>query len=831
MKPNKRNRLFSPLRTACAAALLLCQPVTADIWQNSDGPVQTAGVDLNKQYCMADAYIKAGGKGMSNTLGESLNCTANDVEITQVIPKNPNQACDLGDTFTFYADVTIRTNAAERWDTTFYLPLNDLSPQVIQGANAQNCSLLIPKPGEEQAANLDGDQCGDIKKSLLTNDQYVLHDEPITMLCADADRDGRADFNYCAAWDNISRDNCDVDDNPVVGQVPNNKSKCNCGNFNINVVVNPNPPTLSKELLSADQANEPEGIFKYRLTITKDAVPADIMIQSLRDIVRSSTDGTVFANFDLNSNTDQTFSNLPLQLTLLGSHPENTCDSDDLTLPQILTAASPTLSCDLMMKIEDEDLPDDGSPELYQDFIRATATRVDGTTAVGNDQCDPTDDDPDNNAGNCTNVVTVKMANVNPVLDITKEAESGPGLHKIGDAWFIEASGNVTYVVTITNNSTVDAVLLTSLTDTGIANLLQDNSGSPACSLASNKKLAKGETFTCRYVDDVSLGEGETYTNTVAVGGKDNEDRPASDDTSELVTLGTPSIVLSKEVAAVNGSDPNTVMDADFGEEANVNEPGGMVVYRFTITNNNSITKGNLTLSDFIDDVLFASSRATKSSTQRADECIFTTVIPFGTPYVCTLVADVTGNALDPNPETEVNEGRLVNTAQVKARTDQYIEVTSNKDQATVNFDDVPPSIEGGFALKATVFLNVKNKSLEKIYLKSLRILGMTVRNAAQLPGNFAIANEGGSFGSFNLLACVEPDNLDEPPTYSLSLDPDADYSCAFSVEFAPNFTADQFNQFTSSITSGDSVVVEFVDEEEKSSASADASVTISTAP
>ena len=827
MKPNKRNRLFSPLRTACAAALLLCQPAIADIWQNSDGPVQAAGVDLNKQYCMADAYIKAGGKGMSNTLGESLNCTANDVEITQVIPNNPNEACDLGDTFTFYADVTIRTNAAERWDTTFYLPLNDLSPQVIQGANAQNCSLLIPKPGEEQAANLDGDQCGDIKKSLLTNDQYVLHDEPITMLCADADRDGRADFNYCAAWDNISRNNCDVDDNPVVGQVPNNKSKCNCGKFNINVVVNPNPPTLSKELLSADQANEPEGIFKYRLTITKDAVPADVIIQSLRDIVRSSTDNTVLANFDLNSNTDQTIGNL----TLLGSDTDNTCDSDDLALPQTLTTASPTLSCQLVMKIEDEDLPDDGSPELYQDFIRATATRVDGTTAVGNDQCDPTDDDPNNNAGNCTNVVTVKMANVNPVLEITKEAESGPGLHKIGDVWFIEASGNVTYVVTITNNSTVDAVLLTSLTDTAIADLLKDNTGSPACSLADGMTLAKdGGSFTCRYVANVSLGQGQTYTNTVEVGGKDNEDRPASDVASESVTLGTPSIVLSKEVAAVNGSDPNTVMDADFGEETSVNEPGGMVVYRFTITNNNSVTEEDLTLSDFIDDVLFASPRATKSSTQRADECIFTTTIAYGTPYVCTLVADVTGNALDPDPETEVNEGRLVNTAEVKATTPQNTEVTSNEDLATVNFDDVPPSIEGGFALKATVFLNVKNKSLEKIYLKSLRILGMTVRNAANLPGNFAIANEGGSFGSFNLLACVEPADLDEHPTYTLSLDPDADYSCAFSVEFAPNFTPSQFNQFTSSITSGDAVVVEFADEE-GSKASAEASVVIDTTP
>ena len=47
MKPNKRNRLFSPLRTACTATLLLCQPVFAGVWTNVD----TGGVpDLNARY-------------------------------------------------------------------------------------------------------------------------------------------------------------------------------------------------------------------------------------------------------------------------------------------------------------------------------------------------------------------------------------------------------------------------------------------------------------------------------------------------------------------------------------------------------------------------------------------------------------------------------------------------------------------------------------------------------------------------------------------------------------------------------------------------------------
>ena len=48
------------------------------------------------------------------------------------------------------ADITVKSNASERWDTTFYLPLNDKSPQVIPGGwSAKSCSILLPKPNEE----------------------------------------------------------------------------------------------------------------------------------------------------------------------------------------------------------------------------------------------------------------------------------------------------------------------------------------------------------------------------------------------------------------------------------------------------------------------------------------------------------------------------------------------------------------------------------------------------------------------------------------------------------------------------------------------------------
>lgn len=837
MKPNKRNRLFSPLRTACTATLLLCQPVFAGVWTNVD----TGGVpDLNAQICMADAYVLAGGKGMANTLGESLNCTANDVAITNVKPLETNGKpieCELGKTFQFRADITVKSNASERWDTTFYLPLNDKSPQVIQGLSAKSCSILLPKPNEEGAADLDGDQCGDIKKSLLSGGQYVLEDEPITMICEDKDEDGQADFHYCAAWDNQSRNNCTVAADPVVGQVPNTKSKCNCATFNIPVIIKPEPPVVTKILLpeTSDVASEPEGIFKYLLTVTRDATnKADVIITALEDVVRSSTDTSVYGAFNLHSSSDQVSGNL----TLLGSDEDYTCD--DLTLPATLSTTSPSLSCVLVMKVSDEDLPDDATnaktAELYQDFVRVSAKNF-REEPVGNDKCDLTDNDDTNDEGNCSQVVTVKIENVDPVLEITKTPVKGPGLRQVSNVWYVDKEGLITYEITITNKSPVDAVLLTELKDTAIADLLTDNSGSPACIDAAGITLTKGESFTCQYVADVKVEQNATYTNTVAVKGKDNEERAASDEAMASVTRATPKLSLNKEVAAVNGG----VLDAisDFSEEANVAEPGGLVVYRFTITNENSKTKELLTLTALMDDVLPNSERAKLAATQRTDECDFTVDVLYDTPYVCTLVAEVSGNATDVSDTTD-DDRTLVNTASVKATAPNGASVTSNEDTAKVVFTDVPPTMDDAFALKASVFIKVKNTSHEPIYLKTLKVLDTAVADGttASTKDNvaFIIRNPAGGVNAFSTSASGP---CPEPP-YTLVLAVDEDFECSFSVEFTdvtPNspldgFTANGFPVFSGEIAKSVQKQVEIVfNDEEGTTVEEDAGTTITTLP
>ena len=174
----------NPLISAFSAALISTVALYGVTSLNAANAGAYDWLGMNEdptKFCMADAYLMKGGNKLAQN---ALNCTANDVEITKVTPVDPNAECNLGDIFTFAADVTVRTNANERWDTTFYLPLTEESPQVVQGAGLRNCSMILPIPadsGEVADVQLDGDQCGDITKA-LGPDEYVLTNEPITML-------------------------------------------------------------------------------------------------------------------------------------------------------------------------------------------------------------------------------------------------------------------------------------------------------------------------------------------------------------------------------------------------------------------------------------------------------------------------------------------------------------------------------------------------------------------------------------------------------------------------------------------------------------------------
>lgn len=445
MKPSQHNRLLKSLTVPFGIVMLgglSLTPAWAGIFPG-----------LQQEACMADAYIAKGG----SLAGGSLNCTAKDIEVSKVVPVNPNQECTNGQVFTFNADVTIKTNASERYDTTFYLPRTSQSPQVVQGG-ARNCSLVLPKAsdagenGQVAYVNLEPklkatdflDTCGDITKANGT-DQYTLLNQPITMLCQPSPTDpNKALFTYCAAWDIQKSLSCSESTVPP-GAVPATKSKCNCDSFAINVFIRPEPPTITKTV-EPTSLPEPGGVFTYNLSFTNSSA-ASLYIASLKDEIDVGGDGSYDKSVDLWGATESVGTADGIYLL------SSTCakPAAGSTTKEVLPSA--TYSCEFTLHIKDRDLPNDQSPEKYVDNIVALFKDKNGGT-VGDGSTCPTGFQSAGN--NCSAAKMVEITNLPPAIAVEKT----PSVDEV-----LEPGANVTYTVRVTNTAGDhdDPLTLTSL--------------------------------------------------------------------------------------------------------------------------------------------------------------------------------------------------------------------------------------------------------------------------------------------------------------------------------------------------------------------------------
>lgn len=784
MKRFKYNVFVGALVGAISLSTLVSNQVQANpIW---DVPAN------NPNTCMADAYFATGGKGLKNVLGAALNCTANDVEITTVTVKQVdgndpdpegNFTCTKNNLIQVTADLRVRTNANERWDTTFYLPLNQESPQVIQQKD-NVCSIVIPKPefaidpdsGVLVAQELDGDLCGDIAKGPLTNDEYTLTDATFTMLCDGGD-DTQVDFIYCAGWDNQERNNCQATgDYP--GQEPNTTSKCNCGDIPLNIFIQPDPPLVTKTLISGSPASEPTGTYLYKVKVETQSPEANLTVIALSDYVWSLTDSdNSLYSFDLTSNSNVKKGNV----TLLGSDTNYTCD--EVSLPKTLNAENLAFECFIVAKIDDDDLPDDQSDELYRDVIKVIA-KDDNEDNIGECVEPLTGSTVD---GSCSNAIEVAIQDVTPSINIDKFAIAGPNYQCMsgsidsdgkcsGVVYINEPGGDVTYKLIITNTSSVDPLTITSLADfvSGespetidlLANIVGNTcNDSLPIHLAING--ASGDSFTCQFVRDVSGGLGTTV-NTATVNAIEktgySEGNTATHNINASVTMidVPPMVTLLKEVKTAG--DPDT----SFAATTEVNEPGGDVVYRFTITNTSPAQESIDLLS--LTDAVLAGSRVT----QGVSDCAFdgTVTISYGASnaYSCTIAASVTG---DPN-------NNLVNTAYVTI-TDGESNLNSNDSIATVTFKNIPADAELTVKLAVTAFVTIKNTStFEAIKLTQLKLLGSNITTADYTHFNVINGGYGGDFDNDgeSYSSCDQPDT-----TTFVTIAANSSYRCAFTVE------------------------------------------------
>ncbi|MBL4830184.1 MAG: hypothetical protein JKY55_09925, partial [Aliivibrio sp.] len=633
-----------------------------------------------------DAYLLKPGNKLAQ---DKLNCTANGVEITRVTPNDPSAECNLGQIFTFEADVTVRTNANARWDTTFYLPLTDASPQVVHGAGMRDCSMILPIPGdsgETADVELDGDQCGDITKA-LGPDEYVLTGESITMLCADEDQDNRADFTYCAAWDNIERSNCTTDEDPYAGQIPNNKSKCNCDTFNIDVFIKPTPPTVIKTLTSQSSRSEPGGTFSYTVSFVNTNPQTSLFITSLSDEIDIGGEGTFDASLNLWGSLDTV---LPM---VDGVYLTATSCSQPANGGEILPTA--TYSCAFTVHIVDRDLPNDQSPELYDDLVILALIDKNDDAVVNGDSCAAI---PGSIAGDhCSNEIRVQITNLAPAITVTKTANPTEVL---------EPGANVEFTITVDNDAAFwdSPLLLTVLNDTDFGDLLTDECSAVATS------IALGGTYTCTFTKFIGGDAGDLHSNTVSATATDDEGDTAGGSDSAMVDIrDVPSMITLVKTATPTsvletGDDPNNYSFVSYNFTFSVNAAGVDSVSFTTLTDD---MFGSLTGECMVDSM---NGSAITPTTLNGF------ILLPGDYASCDISKGLRGNSGDTH----------VNVATIRGVDEDGQDVDASND-ATVTFTPQAPDTDLAFATSMLVVLELTNAGIENVTLTALTVQGVTV--------------------------------------------------------------------------------------------------------
>ncbi|WP_237524182.1 hypothetical protein [Shewanella sp. KX20019] len=726
-------------------------------WLNLTPPQQA------EKFCMADAYLLKPGNKLAQ---DKLNCTANDVEITRVTPNDPSAECNLGQVFTFDADVTVRTNANERWDTTFYLPLTDASPQVVHGPGLRDCSMILPIPGasgETADVQLDGDQCGDITKA-LGPDEYVLAGESITMLCSDEDQDNRADFTYCAAWDNIERSNCTTDEDPYAGQIPNNKSKCNCDTFNIDVFIKPAPPTVVKTLTTQSSRSEPGGTFSYTVSFTNPNAQTSLFITSLSDEIDIGGEGTFDRSIDLWNGLDTV---LPM---VDGVYLTATNCSQPANGGEILPSGS--YSCAFTVHIVDRDLPDDQSPQFYDDLVILALEDKNGDAVTDGDSCAAIPGSIDGD--HCSNEITVQITNLEPAITVTKTANP---------TWVLEPGDDVEFTITVDNDAAFwdSPLTLTALNDTDFGDLLADE-----CSGVSTS-IALGGTYTCTFTKFIGGDAGDLHSNTVSATAEDDElDQATGGDSAMVDIRDVPSMITLVKTATPTsvletGDDPNNYSNVSYNFTFSVNAAG---VDEVTFSSLTDIPFGNLTGECMVD---------SKNGAPITPTALSGFMLLPGQYASCDITKGLQGNA----GETHLN------TATIRGIDDDGQNVDAT-DDALVTFTPQAPDTDMAFATSMLVVLELTNAGIEDVTLTALTVQGITVADG-NFNTAFTILNAiGGEHAGVAYSAC----SIGTVLGYSGS--PTDTYSCAFTIELKPGIeNTDDINFLASGVNGVVAVVAD----------------------
>ncbi len=278
----------------------------------------------------------------------------------------------------------------------------------------------------------------------------------------------------------------------------------------------------------------------------------------------------------------------------------------------------------------------------------------------------------------------VDLTDVAPVIAVDKAVDAdGDGTFSALES-IPEPGATVTYQVTVTNNSTVDAVKLTDADDslhTSIDTLgdvtWKDSNGDPIADITTYW-IAVGDYVVGTFQGEIDGEAYDEFPDTITVKAVDNDGTPTSDtgDAEVDLTDVAPVIAVDKAVDADG--------DGTFSALESIPEPGATVTYQVTVTNNSTVDAVKLTDAD---DSLHTSIDTLgdvtwKDSNGDPIADITTYWIAVGDYVVGTFQGEIDGEAYDEFPDTIT----------VKA-VDNDGTPTSDTGDAEVDLTDVAPVI------------------------------------------------------------------------------------------------------------------------------------------
>ncbi|MFY8275181.1 hypothetical protein AAEU32_13730 [Pseudoalteromonas sp. SSDWG2] len=715
----------------------------------------------------ASLFQKPNAACMAQQAGFDLNCTAKDIRVTSVDNiRGPNGessvSCTIGTDVSFIADVSITTTANQRYDYSVYLPEGDWSAQEYSTTNT--CSILLGETSGPPGVDLEegADWCADISKAAGYDATQIHTNQPMTLYCRDDDQDGYADFNYCAAWHNKEGADCS-EDNPAA---PGTPSKCRCDVLPLEILIKPQPPVITKTLTSASSSlQEPGGEFTFSLNIQNPNAVASLYVTDLSDLIEQGNNG-FNTTLDLwgatsNGNTD-------------GIYLTSTNCTEPVGGLEIAPGAS--YSCSFTVKIIDTDLPNDQSPELYNDVILAAVDDQlgnpvnDGDNDPSNDSCDIAGVDGYADGEHCSNVKQVSITNKAPAIAVSKTARV--------DA-VDESGARVTYDVVVSiptepDNYYDSPLTITSLTDKvdGVVTDLTTLDGD--CEVGV--EVTTQSPYSCEFTVWVGEGVPGNHINYVTVEATDNEQDTATATDSETVIINNvlPSIGITKTPTPSSidetGDNPNLFRDVDY-------------TFGFSVSGEDSVTFSHLEDDRFGDLTADCLIDMFDDGDDNNGTVGLVAVSPF--PLVeltlepdqsatCTITRSIQGTPSTPHNNIAYAEGTE------EEAPDTIIQ--SNVASAVVNFNSVGAAASMKFATNSLIVIEIANAGLYNATLDALTVGGAITYSVfdEEESSNFRLVNSGGWHNGVEYYGCVFGQALGYVGSGTDT------YECAFNIEWEP---------------------------------------------